>query len=148
MKRLGPCMLCMLVALLALTAIPGPADAVGQSYTVTGLGALGGDYARSSANDINDAGQIVGTSYTSAGEEHAALWDGGRTSDLGPLGGAYSAATAINAHGQVVGWASTPAGYSHAVLWDGGQVTDLGTLGGNVSFALDLNDPGQIVGCA
>ena len=148
MKRLGPWMLCMLLALLALTTRPGPAEAVGETYTVTGLGALGGADARSAANDINGRGQIVGTSDTGAGEEHAVLWDDGRISDLGTLGGAYSAASAINAPGQVVGWAMTGDGHAHAVLWDDGHVTDLGTLGGNVSVALDINDQGQVVGYA
>ena len=47
----------------------------------------------------------------------AFLWEKGRTTSLGTLGGVESAATAINDSGQVVGWASTRAGKWHAVLW-------------------------------
>jgi probable HAF family extracellular repeat protein len=44
------------------------------------LGTLGG--LDSFAEDINDAGQIVGASFTANGEFHAAMWDGGSIIDL------------------------------------------------------------------
>ena len=47
----------------------------------------------------------------------AFVWENGRTTSLGTLGGVESAATAINDSGQVAGWASTRAGKWHAALW-------------------------------
>ena len=43
--------------------------------------------------------------------------------DLGPLGGNFSAASNINDNGQIVGYSSTSSGVigaNHAVLWSGG----------------------------
>jgi probable HAF family extracellular repeat protein len=67
---------------------------------------------------INERGQIVGYSDSSAGARHAVLWDNGRTIDLGTLpGGNSSSARAINARGQIVGVSRTSTGVEHAVLW-------------------------------
>ena len=46
------------------------------------LGTLGGSF--SSANLINDAGQVAGQAYTADSEPHAFLWDHGRMIDLSP----------------------------------------------------------------
>src|SRR4051794_16520774 len=58
-----------------------------------------------------------------------------QVTDLGTLGGAYSAAYAIDDTGRVAGGSARPNqtdGVSQtAFLWHRGQLTDLGTLGGN-----------------
>lgn len=59
-------------------------DANGGS--VIDLGGLGGESALSSAEDINDQGQVVGGSRTSEGNSHAFLWQDGAMTDLGVLG--------------------------------------------------------------
>jgi probable HAF family extracellular repeat protein len=96
------------------------------------LGTLGGEW--SVAHGINARGQIVGSSDTAAGTEHAFLWEAGTgMQDLGTLGGFDSTAYAydINARGQIVGASYTAAGPGHAFLWEAGTgMQDLGTLGG------------------
>jgi probable HAF family extracellular repeat protein len=93
-------------------AAPPPAQ-----YSITDLGTLGGDL--SFAVDINNRGQVVGASITTATEDfHAFLWEDGKMTDLGTLpGGDESTAEAINNRGQVVGSSSTTRGDGHAVLW-------------------------------
>jgi probable HAF family extracellular repeat protein len=69
---------------------------------------------------INNRGQIVGFSFTSNGEGHAVLWDGGTAIDLGTLGGHSSTALAINDRGDIAGLGTTgPNEFSpaHALLW-------------------------------
>jgi len=67
---------------VAAPAHVAPARAATGS-TVQELGHLGGG--QSWANDINNAGQVVGTSTTASGERHAFLWDPKtrRMTDLG-----------------------------------------------------------------
>ncbi len=107
----------------------------------------------SSAQDINDGGQVVGQRFFVAGVAHAFLWQAGTFQDLGTiegLGGA-SVAFGINNRGQVVGQSSdTAGGVHHAFLWPNPDTAsgmkDLGTLGGASSTAWGMNDAGQIVG--
>jgi probable HAF family extracellular repeat protein len=111
---------------------------------LTMLGTLGGN--RSRGSDINDAGEVTGTSVTAAGDQHAFVWRGGRMTDLGTMGGGTSTGRAINEAGQVVGSAEDAAEQTHAVKWDDGELVDLGGLGGRVSYALAVNDHGQVIG--
>src|SRR5262249_44400504 len=79
-----------------------------STYTVTDLGSLGTD---SAAYAINDAGMVVGESWSIApSSDRPFLWDAASgMQDLGTLGGPYaSAAYGINSKGFVVGRASTP----------------------------------------
>ncbi|MCH7677613.1 hypothetical protein IH879_22070, partial [candidate division KSB1 bacterium] len=72
----------------------------GQSFEIKDLGTLGGP--TSQANDINDAGQIVGTADLPA-FAHAFLWENDLMTDLGTLGGDFSRAFSINESGVIVG---------------------------------------------
>jgi probable HAF family extracellular repeat protein len=94
---------------------------------------------------------VVGISLLASGTEgQAFLYNHGRMSSLGTLGGAGSVAAAINDHGVVVGSAETSNNVSHAFLDSDEIMTDLNTLvpsnsGFVIVNAQDVNDRGQIV---
>jgi probable HAF family extracellular repeat protein len=132
-----------------------------ENGTIQDLGTLGGPSAW--ATHINDRGQIVGSSYTSAAGNgrHSAgiwswsrpaaafLWEGGKLTDLGSLGGTFGMATHINNQGQIIGVMSTPGdSVLHPFLWTNGVLKDLGTLGGKSGEPHDINELGQVVGLA
>jgi probable HAF family extracellular repeat protein len=112
--------------------------------TMTDLGTLvpGGRYG-TVANDINDAGQVVGGS-----NGRAFLYANGTMMDLGTLGGIGANATAINAAGDVVGTSNVASGPTHAFLYHDAVMTDLGTLGGTYSTGLGINAAGDVFGMA
>jgi probable HAF family extracellular repeat protein len=109
------------------------------------IGTLGGN--SSTAQAINDNGQVVGLSINLNGDfHHAFLYDGTTMNDLGTLGGKYSLAAGINDNGQVVGYSYIANGDTHAFLYDGTTMKDIGTLGGNRAYPGGINDNGQVVG--
>jgi probable HAF family extracellular repeat protein len=111
------------------------------------LGTLGG--LQSVGYDINDAGQIAGTSEIGeTNAEHAFLYADGRMQDLGTLGGNASGGRAINVHGHVVGWAETGASRTHAFLYSGGLMKDIDVFDGPVSEAHGINAADWVVGLA
>jgi probable HAF family extracellular repeat protein len=100
------------------------------------------------ANDINQAGTIVGFAFTNDFlSSRAFIWKSATgMQPLADLGGDASLAQAINTDGTAVGWAFDAAGTLHAVKWDAsGSLTDLNPSGA-ISEALDINDAGDIVG--
>src|SRR5688572_14952640 len=117
---------------------PGP-------YTVTDLGVFDPKIQSAHANDLNEAGQVVGY----AGNR-AFIWQDGALTALPTLGGTAGMAEAINEHGQIVGSSTltTPPTGNRAVLWDNGGITNLTpALGqGEPSSASGINDAGEIVG--
>jgi probable HAF family extracellular repeat protein len=139
--------------------------------TLTDLGTLPGG-ANSNAFSINERGAIAGLAQNGGIDPllvsspppwgiqvmHAAVWDEGRITDLGTLGGYLSVAQAINNRGQVVGLAlnDIPDPVSafglyvgtqmRAFLWQGGVMQDLGTLGGPDACAALVNERGQVAG--
>jgi probable HAF family extracellular repeat protein len=121
------------------------------------LGSFGGG--NSYALDINDHGQIAGTSEDASGGQWAAVWrlsgstwpieNLGTARRLPGLGGGTTYALAVNNSGDVAGFSTDPSGTRHAVRWrasDGWTVEDLGTLGGCCSEGYGINSFGDVVG--
>ena len=142
--------------ILAATLFAGPgfiahAAAQERSYlidlnsrTVTELGDLGGGFTR--AYGLNDSGQVVGSSNTSAGTQRAFITgpDGVGMTDLGtPSANSRSQAYDINNAGQVVGYSATPEGAPRAFMTGPGGMGIRDLFGG---VAQDINAAGQVVG--
>jgi len=123
--------------------------AAGGMIDLGTLGEISPGFSFSGANDINEAGHVVGVTSTPAGS-HAFRWTPATGMvDLGTLGGLNSVAHSINNVGQIVGRSDTASGAEHAFLWTAADgMVDLGTLGGSTSDALDINNVGQVVGRA
>jgi probable HAF family extracellular repeat protein len=118
--------------------------------TLKDLGTFGGTF--SFGNDLNDKGQVAGSSFLKGDKFwHAFLSepDGGALHDLGTFGGTQSFGNGVNEAGQVAGFADLRGNHAqHAFLSgpDGGALLDLGTLGGTFSQASEVNDSGVVVG--
>ena len=102
------------------------------------------------ANGINASGEVTGSmsiSQNGSKSDHAYLFDGLATHDLGTLPGYVdSSGSQVNSTGEVAGWAYSTGGIYRAFLYDGTTMMDLGTLGGPGSFSSALNDAGDVVG--
>jgi probable HAF family extracellular repeat protein len=114
------------------------------------------------ANAINDLGQAVGASgncgpFNADAQNnliptHAVLWQNGKATNLGNLGGdgmfGGISAQGLNDRGQVVGTSDTTGDQSfHAFLWQEGHIKDLGTLPGDAfSLAIAINNGGMVLG--
>jgi probable HAF family extracellular repeat protein len=108
----------------------------------------------SSAEDLNDLGQIVGsTADRFDGSTHGALWENGVTSRLALLPGSNNCfATAINDVGLVAGFCffyPDPVNVdSVGVFWRNGAVERIPAPAGLQLYPWDINDGGAVIGVA
>ncbi|MBV8724025.1 MAG: hypothetical protein JO350_01690 [Candidatus Eremiobacteraeota bacterium] len=126
-----------------------------RPYSAHALPPLAGD-AVAMAGQINDGGQVVGTSSPTCAElfstlnTHNVLWDHGSVVNMGNLGGVCcNTPVDINSGGEVVGYSGTAGNKTfHAFAWQKGhRMRDLGTLRNDKSsFGFGINDQGDIVG--
>jgi len=135
--------------------------------TIKDLGTLGGK--SSKGNRINNRGQIAGMSQINASDPngfvvcggspgsqivHAFLYEKGKMTDIGTLGGYDCVANPINDLGQISGGCDVtrtinPAtGYPihHPFLWTNGVMQDLGSLGGALGYGEVVSNQGAVVG--
>lgn len=95
------------------------------------------------ARQINNAGQIVGSSRADDGWYHAMLWQNGQAIDLGVQGN-DSRAFAINQQGAVVGdWLKADRSSYQATYWDSNGVAH--RFGPDRSSAVAINDFGDML---
>jgi len=165
---------------VSLNTIPDPNSIIGSFYGILyqqaraflwqdgvmqDLGTLGTG-TNAIAVLINERGQVAGDSYTSTDTSPfcfyndnvfplttgAFLWEKGKMTDLGGLGGTCTLASALNNRGQVAGWSNLAGDQAyHAFRWDPASqshLRDLGTLGGSLSIAGAMNEAGHAVGAA
>ena len=134
-----------LLLLPSIVTLPPRAATPPGPYAVTDLGVFDPKVQSAHANDVNEAGQVVGY----AGNR-AFVWQHGALTALPTLGGTAGMAEAINDIGQIAGMSTltTPPTGGRAVLWDNGGITNLTpALGqGETSSASGINDTGEIVG--
>jgi probable HAF family extracellular repeat protein len=124
-----------------------------QDGVWTDLGELG---MNAGVHDINNHGQVVGSSHFGGANISAFLWENGTMHNLGSLGGTWADALEINERGQVVGRSRLSNGEWHAFLWEediwgAGTMYDLNSLvsldpGWVLTTARAINDHGWIVG--
>jgi len=127
-----------------------------QDGAMQDLGTLGGPDAN--AFLVNEHGQITGWSFTNTTPStncpfplttHTFLWESGKMTDLGTLGGTCSFPNWLNDRGEVVGQSNLAGdSFTHPFLWGRGKMRDLGALGGNFGNAISITEAGDIVGWA
>ncbi|MCI0535307.1 MAG: hypothetical protein L0Z50_08765, partial [Verrucomicrobiales bacterium] len=130
-----------------------------ENSAAVDLGTLGGPSAW--ATDINENRQIIGQSFTAVatGKKNQAdgwafsrpmagfIWENGKMTDLGSLGGTWALPVRINNRGQVIGNMTTKGDTSfHPFFWENGVLKDLGTFGGSIGRAYAINEAGEVAG--
>ena len=132
---------------LALSSV---AAASPSGYYITDIGVLPGDTG-SAAYGVNDSGQVVGASISSAGTSSVVLYSGGSLIDISALASlsGSGAATGINDSGTVaLSVGSGPRKYGY--LYAGGTATELsagtGVLNGLQNRAYAINSTGEVTG--
>ncbi len=103
---------------------------------------------RQAANDVNDAGQIVGGYLDSSGVSHGYEFSGGKftTVDVPFAGATGSTDDAINNSGEIVGGWTDSGGVTHGFTLIAGAYASFDYPGATFTTTLDVNNAGEIVG--
>ncbi|MFC4617080.1 hypothetical protein ACFO3K_20305 [Cellulomonas algicola] len=142
-----------------VSAVSGRGEVVGTSGTfggerhawrwrdgvLTPLASLGGS---TGANDVNDAGQVVGDAWVESRQVPVRWEPDGTLTTLPTLGDGTGdgLAAALDSHGRSAGYAYTD-GVMHATRWSArAAVTDVTPTGTSFGIVTDLNDRGVAVG--
>lgn len=156
-----------LVAILALVCVPfvcgtsaaSASQAPGAAVPPPNVYVVDFVSTAASGLDMNDAGDVVGTSYLDPGCGSSCLppldtvvWKGGLRIVLPAVPFSSSIfPVSINAQGWVAGFAGVSGTTTHAVVWkpvgNTYEAIDLGNLPGKtISFAVGIDDLGRVVG--
>lgn len=154
-----------LLALLALACTDGQLEPSASAPVAVRASAVASMYVAdfiataASGADINNAGDVIGTSYPDPGcgpfclpIQETVVWRNGTRivlPSVSGLSGIYPGA--INNLGQIAGIAGIPGTTTHAVVWTpsgaGYTVQDLGALPGmNSTTSAGIDDQGRVVG--
>jgi uncharacterized membrane protein len=128
------------LSLLPLTLAMAQAAAAYPEYRVTIVGPVD-----SQANDINNAGVVVGTYPISPTATRSFLNRGAGYVSLSLLGGTSSEAVAINDRGQVLGNRTTTSGPQRGFIYYHGAYRDIGVIPGRLTRFKDINNAGYIL---
>ncbi|MXS77024.1 hypothetical protein ABF87_03430 [Nitrosomonas sp. JL21] len=95
------------------------------------------------ANDLNDAGQVVGFTSDLAGKTAAIRWENGITTPLPSMNAFYANPLSVNTSGEIVGIIGPDDSSRFLAHWDKNLTPTLqGSSGGDYA----INDSGQIAG--
>jgi len=127
-----------------------------QNGTMTNFGNLvtSSPYAYSTINQINNRGQVVGTSINTGHGSTAYIWKKGSLTylDSSGFGGTlHGEALGINAAGTVVGYLTINGSINRAFVWRDGTMRNLNNLllpnsGWELNSVVGINNKGQIIG--
>ena len=131
------------VAALVLVAAITPGRAAAQTYTYTTIAVPGARV--TTANGINDRGQIVGDYTVGTNATHGFLRSNGGFTTIDVPGADTTRALGINNLGQIVG-TYTVGTRRLAFLLTGGRFIGLSPSGATESWTYGINDFGQVVG--
>src|SRR5262249_468322 len=145
--------------------IPGFPEVRGvlwRNGNIVNLGTLPDGGFESSANAVNNRGQVVGIalntiedscSFFGFTQARAFLWQNEAMQDLGTVGGPDAMAELINDAGQIAGISHTDSinpetgcPSLHTFFWEKGTMFDIGTFGGTSTEVAALNQRGEVVG--
>jgi probable HAF family extracellular repeat protein len=97
---------------------------------------------------LNDAGDFVGVSSTTAGNRPF-LWSRGTVTDLGSLGGRLAYPVGVNNARQVAGVSQRADGSYGAFLWRAGELIDIAPPPGFDGISVDaITEQGDVLGSA
>src|ERR1051325_7650518 len=101
---------------------------------------------QTSAEDINNSGQIIGSYRDLHGDLHAFLYSGGHFTTIEVPGAISTDVIAINNAGRIVGSYTDSDGVVHGFVKTGDVYTTIDGPSGDFTAAYNINDSGEVVG--